>query len=252
MGLLTVDGLVARHGLLPAVREVSLSVDEGEVVALVGANGAGKSTLLRTVAGAHPAAGGRVILDGEDITGLPSHQRVARGLALVPEGRKLFPDLTVEENLLVAGRRSRADSMRPRRDSVPRPATWTVEGVLDAFPMLRPLRRRRAATLSGGEQQATAIARALMTNPRLLLLDEVSLGLSPQAVETVYGCLRSLIADGATVVLVEQDLARALSVAGRVVCLLEGRVVLLADTSAVTREQVTEAYFGLSRTGGAA
>jgi branched-chain amino acid transport system ATP-binding protein len=117
--------------------------------------------------------------------------------------------------------------------------------------MLQPLRRRRAATLSGGEQQATAIARALMTNPRLLLVDEVSLGLSPHAVETVYGCLRALIRDGATVVLVEQDLARALTVAGRVVCLLEGRVVLRAETSGVTREQVTEAYFGLSRSGGA-
>ena len=238
MTLLTVDSLVARHGLLPAVREVSVSVADGEVLALVGANGAGKSTLLRTIAGAHPASGGRVVLDGEDITGLPAHQRVARGLALVPEGRKLFPELTVEENLLVAGGRAR-------------PGPWTLDAVLGAFPMLQPLRRRRAATLSGGEQQATAIARALMTNPRLLLVDEVSLGLSPHAVETVYGCLRALIRDGATVVLVEQDLARALTVAGRVVCLLEGRVVLRAETSGVTREQVTEAYFGLSRSGGA-
>jgi branched-chain amino acid transport system ATP-binding protein len=239
MTLLTVDGLVARHGLLPAVRDVSLQVGPGDVLALVGANGAGKSTLLRTIAGAHPAAGGRVELDGEDITGLPAHARVARGLALVPEGRRLFPDLTVEENLLVAGGRAR-------------PGPWSLDTVLDAFPMLKPLRRRRAATLSGGEQQATAIARALMTNPRLLLVDEVSLGLSPQAVETVYGCLRALIRDGATVVLVEQDLARALSVAVRVICLLEGRVVLRASTSEVTREQVTEAYFGLSRSGGAA
>jgi branched-chain amino acid transport system ATP-binding protein len=218
---------------------VSLSVAQGDVLALVGANGAGKSTLLRTIAGAHPAAGGRVLLDGDDITQLPAHQRVARGLALVPEGRKLFPELTVEENLMVAGGRAR-------------PGPWTLDAVLGAFPMLRPLRHRRAATLSGGEQQATAIARALMSNPRVLLVDEVSLGLSPQAVETVYGSLRALIRDGATVVLVEQDLARALSVAGRVICLLEGQVVLRADTSEVTREQVTEAYFGLSRSGGAA
>jgi branched-chain amino acid transport system ATP-binding protein len=237
--LLTVDGLVARHGLLPAVRDVSLTVDAGDVLALVGANGAGKSTLLRAIAGAHPVSGGRVLLDGEDVTGLPSHQRVVRGLALVPEGRRLFPELTVEENLLVAGGRARA-------------GRWTVEAVLEAFPMLRPLRRRRAATLSGGEQQATAIARALMTNPRLLLVDEVSLGLSPQAVERVYECLHALILQGATLVLVEQDLARALSVARHVVCLLEGRVVLRADTADVTREQVTEAYFGLSRSGGAA
>ena len=236
MTLLTVDGLVARHGLLPAVRDVSLTVEQGDVLALVGANGAGKSTLLRTIAGAHPASAGRVVLEGEDITGLPSHQRVARGLALVPEGRKLFPEMTVEENLLVAGGRAKGG--------------LGLDAVLAAFPMLQPLRRRRAATLSGGEQQATAIARALMTNPRLLLMDEVSLGLSPQAVETVYECLRRLILDGATVVLVEQDLARALSVARHVVCMLEGRVVLRADTAEVTREQVTEAYFGLSRSGG--
>src|SRR5215470_16795323 len=198
MTLLSVENLDARHGLLQAVRDVSLSLAEGERLALVGANGAGKSTLLRTIAGAHPAAGGRVVFDGEEITRLSAHQRVARGLALVPEGRKLFPELTVEENLLVAGGRAR-------------PGPWSLTTVLKAFPMLEPLRRQRAATLSGGEQQATAIARALMTNPRLLLVDEVSLGLSPQAVETVYGSLRALIRDGATVVLVEQDLARALS-----------------------------------------
>jgi branched-chain amino acid transport system ATP-binding protein len=239
VSLLEVDQLVARHGLLPAVREVSLSVSEGDVLALVGANGAGKSTLLRTIAGAHPAAAGRVVFDGEDITGLPAHQRVARGLALVPEGRRLFPELTVEENLSVAGGRAR-------------PGPWTLATVFAAFPMLEPLRRRRAATLSGGEQQATAIARALMTNPRLLLVDEVSLGLSPQAVAIVYNSLRSLIDDRATLVLVEQDLSRALSVARAVVCLLEGRVVLRSPTAQVTREQVTEAYFGLSRTGGVA
>jgi len=236
VSLLTVESLVARHGLLSAVREVSLTVDEGDVLALVGANGAGKTTLLRTIAGAHPAVSGRVSFDGEDVTRLASHERVARGIALVPEGRKLFADLTVEENLTVAGGRAR-------------PGPWNLGTVLAAFPMLQPLRRRRASTLSGGEQQATAIARALMTNPRLLLVDEVSLGLSPQAVETVYGSLRQLIRGGATVMLVEQDLSRALSVAGRVVCLLEGRVVLSSATSGVTREQVTEAYFGLSRTG---
>ena len=232
--LLQIDNLVARHGLLQAVREVSLSVAEGEVLALVGANGAGKSTLLRTIAGAHPAAGGTVRLDSADITRVPSHLRVARGLALVPEGRKLFPEMTVEENLLVAGRRAR-------------PGMWTIDTVLNAFPMLKPLRRKRAANLSGGEQQATSIARALMTNPRVLLVDEVSLGLAPVAVDTVYESLQTLIRDGATLVVVEQDLQRALSVANRVVCMLEGRVVLQSVTEAVTREQVTEAYFGLAR-----
>jgi branched-chain amino acid transport system ATP-binding protein len=231
--LLQVDQLVARHGLLTAVREVSLSVQDGEVLALVGANGAGKTTLLRTVAGAHPVTSGSIRFSDDDISALAAHRRVARGLALVPEGRKLFPELTVEENLLVAGRRAR-------------PGRWGLDTVLDAFPMLKPLRHRQASTLSGGEQQATSIGRALMTNPRLLLIDEVSLGLAPLAVDTVYASLSQLIRDGATLVLVEQDLQRALSVADRVICLLEGRVVLESATGTVTREQVTEAYFGLT------
>ncbi len=232
MSLLEVDGLDARHGLLQAVRGVSLTVAEGEKVALVGANGAGKTTLLRGIAGAHRLAAGTVRFDGEDITALPAHQRVARGIALVPEGRRLFPDLTVEENLLVAGRHARR-------------GPWTAETVLDAFPMLRPHRGKRAAALSGGQQQAVAIGRALMTNPRLLLLDEVSLGLAPVAVDDVYASLERLIGTGATVVLVEQDLTRAMRVADRTVCLLEGRVALQGASAELTREQVTEAYFGL-------
>ncbi|MEH0577977.1 ABC transporter ATP-binding protein [Streptomyces sp. B21-108] len=234
--LLHTSHLVARHGLLQAVRDVSLTVADGEVVALVGANGAGKSTLLRTIAGAHTAAEGTVTFDGDDITDLAAHRRVARGLALVPEGRKLFPDMTVEENLLVAGRRAR-------------PGPWTVNTVLDAFPLLRPMRHKRAGSLSGGQQQATSIGRALMTNPRLLLLDEVSLGLAPVAVDSVYQSLSALIRDGATVVLVEQDLSRAMSVADRVICMLEGRIALDTPVENVTRDQVTDAYFGLGRVG---
>ena len=233
MTLLSVDGLEACHGLLPAVRGVSLALAEGDKLALVGANGAGKTTLLRAIAGAHPVTAGAVRFDGVDVTGLPAHRRVALGIALVPEGRRLFPDMTVLENLLVAGRRGR-------------PGPWNVEAVLDAFPLLRPLRHRRAAALSGGEQQATAIGRALMTNPRLLLLDEVSLGLAPLAVDAVYASLARLIATGATVILVEQDLGRGLAIADRVVCLLEGRVVLDGAAAGLTREQVTEAYFGLA------
>ncbi len=237
MTLLAVESLEARHGLLTAVRQVSLALNEGETVALVGANGAGKTTLLRTIAGAHRPASGRVIFDGSDVTNLPAHQRVRRGIALVPEGRRLFPGLTVEENLLTAGARGR-------------PGPWTVERVLDAFPLLRPLRKQPAATLSGGQQQAAAIGRALMSNPRLLLLDEVSLGLAPIAVDSVYASLRTLIDSGATIMLVEQDLARAMTAAGRVVCMLEGRIVLEGAAGELTREQITAAYFGLPRAAG--
>jgi branched-chain amino acid transport system ATP-binding protein len=231
VSLLSLQSLEARHGLLPAVRGVSLEVAEGEVVALVGANGAGKTTLLRTIAGAHRPSAGRVVFDGVDITRVRAHDRLRRGIALVPEGRRLFPDLTVEENLLVAARSDRG-------------GRWTLETVLEAFPLLKPLRGRRAASLSGGEQQATAIGRALITNPRLLLLDELSLGLAPVAVDSVYRSLQALIEEGATIVLVEQDLKRATSVAGRVVCMLEGRLVLEGG-SELTREQITDAYFGL-------
>ncbi|HWI28682.1 MAG TPA: ABC transporter ATP-binding protein [Stellaceae bacterium] len=234
MSLLAVEHLEARHGLLQAVRGVSLAVAEGEILALIGANGAGKTTLLRAIAGAHRPAAGRILLDGADVTALRAHRRVAQGIALVPEGRWLFPGMTVEENLLVA---------RASRRSGP----WTVERVLDAFPNLRPRLKAYAGSLSGGEQQATAIGRALMTNPRLLLLDEVSLGLAPIAVERVYQSLERLIAEGMTVLLVEQDLGRALRVATRVACMLEGRIVLEGAAAAMTREQVTHAYFGLGR-----
>jgi branched-chain amino acid transport system ATP-binding protein len=232
MTLLAVDDLEATHGLLKAVRGVSMSVADGEKVAVVGANGAGKTTLLRTIAGAHRVESGSVRFEGVEINSLPAHKRVALGITLVPEGRKLFPDMTVRENLLVAGRHAR-------------PGHWDLEAVLDAFPLLRPLRDKRAATLSGGEQQATAIGRALMTNPRLLLMDEVSLGLAPVAVTAVYESMSALIESGTAIVLVEQDLARAMSVVDRVVCMLEGRLVLEGAASDLTREQVTEAYFGL-------
>jgi branched-chain amino acid transport system ATP-binding protein len=237
MSILEVRDLDVRHGLLQAVRGVSLSVEKGETLALVGANGAGKSTLLRAIAGAPPApAGGSIVFDGADVTRMRAHDRVRTGIALVPEGRHLFPSLTVEENLLVAGR----------------PGDWNVDRVLEAFPMLRARRRHRAGTLSGGERQATAIGRALMSNPRLLLLDEVSLGLAPVAVEDVYRSLVTVIEGGTTVLLVEQDLTRALDTAQRVLCMLEGRIVLEGRAGDLTREQIADAYFGLHRSGGGA
>ena len=239
MSVLEVEQLDAYHGLLQAVRGVSLSVSEGETLALVGANGAGKTTLLRAIAGGHRATEGRIVFDGSDVSSLPAHRRVRLGITLVPEGRRLFPEMTVEENLLVAGR-------------IGRKGDWNLRRAYDAFPMLEALRRKRAATLSGGEQQATAIARALMTNPRLLLIDEASLGLAPVVVDRVYASLESVVGGGTTVVLVEQDLGRALRVATRVACMLEGRIVLQGAAAEITREQVVEAYFGLKRRQGGA
>jgi branched-chain amino acid transport system ATP-binding protein len=238
VSLLRVENLSVRHGLLAAVRDVSLDVGEGETLALVGANGAGKTTLLRAIAGAHRPAAGSVVFDDVDVTRQPAHRHVRAGIALVPEGRRLFPELTVEENLLVAAAHAGA-------------GPWTVDTVLAAFPLLAPLRKRRAAALSGGEQQAAAIGRALMTNPRLLLLDEVSLGLAPAAVDAVYRSLETLIEGGATLVLVEQDLTRALKAATRVACMLEGRIVLAGAADSLTRDEIVAAYFGLRKAVGA-
>ncbi|MER8902501.1 ABC transporter ATP-binding protein [Mesorhizobium sp. M0772] len=234
MSLLAIDNLVVRHGLLQAVRGVSFTIERGETLALVGANGAGKTTLLRAIAGAHQPTAGRVLLNGADITGVPSHKRVGMGVALVPEGRKLFVQMTVEENLLLG-------------KTAGRPGDWSVERVLDTFPNLKPRRHAKTGHLSGGEQQATAIGRALMSNPELLLLDEVSLGLSPLVVDRVYASLQGLISSGTTIILVEQDLNRALSVSDKVICMLEGRVALEGPSKGMSRDEVTKAYFGLHR-----
>ncbi len=232
MTLLRVDALDCGYGLLQAVRGVSFEVAQGEIVALIGANGAGKSTLLRAIAGAHKPQGGRVIFDDADVTAKPAHRRVSLGIALVPEGRRLFPSLTVEENLRVAAARR---------------GRWDVQSVFEVFPLLQPRRHQQAASLSGGEQQAVAIGRALMSNPRLLLLDEVSLGLAPIVVDAVYSSLADIISEGTTVLLVEQDLTRALNVASRVICMLEGRIVLQGEAATLDRDQVVGAYFGLKR-----
>jgi branched-chain amino acid transport system ATP-binding protein len=230
--LLRVEELDCRYGLLQAVRGVSFEVEQGETMALIGANGAGKSTLLRAIAGAHKPHGGHVSFNAADVTAVPAHRRVSLGIALVPEGRRLFPSLTVEENLRVAaGGRGR----------------WNVQSVLEVFPLLQARRHMAAANLSGGEQQAVAIGRALMSNPRLLLLDEVSLGLAPIVVDAVYRSLAGIISEGTTVLLVEQDLTRALKVAGRVICMLEGRIVLEGAASSLDRDRVVDAYFGLKR-----
>jgi branched-chain amino acid transport system ATP-binding protein len=234
MSLLAVERLEARHGLLQAVRGVSFAIDKGETLALVGANGAGKTTLLRAIAGAHPLSGGRILFKGLDITALSAHARSALGVALVPEGRRLFASMTVEDNLLLARSAGRA-------------GPWTLDAVMAAFPNLQGRRHSLAGSLSGGEQQATAIGRALMTNPEVILLDEVSLGLSPLVVDRVYAQLEALKASGVAIVLVEQDLKRAMAMSGRTICMLEGAIAIEGATSELSREKVTEAYFGLRR-----
>jgi branched-chain amino acid transport system ATP-binding protein len=232
--LLEITNLDVFYGDFQALFGVSMSVTQGCATALVGANGAGKTTLLRTIAGAEAPSAGAVSYGGTDITSAPPYRRIARGIALVPEGRKLFPSLTVEENIQVGAAAAAS-------------AQWPLQRIYDTFPMIARRRRQRASTLSGGEQQAVAIARALAAGPSLLLLDEISLGLAPVVVEGLYETLSGLRSAGATIVLVEQDLRRAMDACDDVVCLLEGRVVLAAPVADVTRDQVVAAYFGEGR-----
>jgi branched-chain amino acid transport system ATP-binding protein len=230
--LLDVSGLDAWYGDFQALFDVSISVAEGEVVAIIGANGAGKSTLLRTIAGLQPRTAGSLTFDGTALSGVPAHRRVALGISMVPEGRRIFPSLSVEENLLVGAQASR-------------PGAWTVAAVLQLFPLLGDKRRRGGGQLSGGEQQALAIGRGLMANPRLLLLDEVSLGLAPIVVRRIYEALPAIRAAGTTVVVVEQDIGQALRAADRVYCMLEGRVALEGVPAELDRDRIAGAYFGV-------
>lgn len=232
--ILEVQNLDVNHGQLKAVDNVSLSIQKGDIVGLIGANGAGKTTLLRSIAGAHPPISGSIKLNDVDITALASHQRVRDGLSLVPEGRKLFTDMTVEENLLLGVNAGRSGE-------------WHVERIFEIFPNLSKRRHAKTGTLSGGEQQATAIGRALMCNPEVLILDEVSLGLSPLVVDQVYQSLTTLVDLKTTLIIVEQDLARIMKFATRAVCMLEGRVVMDLPMSQVSREAITDAYFGLAK-----
>jgi len=254
--LLEVERLDVHYGDFQALHGVSLRVETGSALALVGANGAGKTTLLRTIAGGCPVSAGVIRYGGEDITREPPHRRIARGIALVPEGRHLFASLTVEENILVgaAARRRRggdvtSTGLEPGRCHIDtgggRDAggDWPLERIYDTFPVIARRRKHRASQLSGGEQQAVAIARALAACPSLLLLDEISLGLAPRVVGELYQTLATLREDGTTLVLVEQDLSRALSMCDEVVCLLEGRVSLTGPAT-VSRDEVVAAYFG--------
>ena len=233
MRLLDIERASSFYGDLQALFDVSLHIDEGEVVAIIGSNGAGKSTLLRLIAGLQPVSGGEVRYDGRGINDVKAHLRVGAGISLVPEGRRIFPSLSVEENL-------RIGTYRGRR------GPWGLGTVYDLFPILRDRARRSGAVLSGGEQQALAIGRALMANPRLLLLDEVSLGLAPVVIRQLYAALPTIVANGATILLVEQSVDQALAAADRLYCLLEGRISLAGVPAQLTRSQITTAYFGLA------
>jgi len=231
--LLEVRDLTVHHGQLRALDAISLQVFPGEVYAIIGANGAGKSTLLRTIAGLHHPSAGSVWFDGADVTGLRPERRAGQGIVMVPEGRRLFESLSVEENLQVGA-------------AYARPGPWTIERVYETFGWLRERRRQPTAQLSGGEQQTVAIGRALVANPRVLLLDELSLGLAPVVVQRIYGMLPEILATGLTVLLVEQDVSQALRVASHIHCLLEGQTTLEGRPAEVTADQVEAAYFGLA------
>jgi branched-chain amino acid transport system ATP-binding protein len=229
--LLDVRALDAFYGDFQALFGVTLSVAPGEVVAVIGANGAGKSTLLKCIAGAISSGRDRILFDAEPIGDQPAHAVVRRGIALVPEGRRLFASLSVEENLLIGGQ-------------VGRPGPWTLARIYDLFPVLGERRRLPSTSLSGGQQQMVAIGRALMSNPKLLLCDEISLGLAPIVVREVYARLPAIVAEGSSLVIVEQDIVQALAAANHVYCLQEGRVALTGSAGTLTRDAISAAYFG--------
>jgi branched-chain amino acid transport system ATP-binding protein len=234
VALLTVEGLTAAYGAIRALREVSLSVDQGEVVTLIGPNGAGKTTLLHTVAGLHRPSAGRVRFRGEDVTGKPPDELLRRGMALVPEHRRIFRDLTVRENLLVGGVTAKAAERRRRLD-----------GVAGLFPALERRWTTPAGYLSGGEAQQLAIARTLMSDPELVLMDEPSLGLAPALVEVVMGLIARLRHDGRTVLVVEQNAHKALEVADRGYVLRSGEVVETDSAPALAaRPDLFQSYLG--------
>jgi branched-chain amino acid transport system ATP-binding protein len=235
VSLLRVADLTASYGQLPAVRGVSFEVAAGQALAVIGENGAGKTTLFRSLCGLPGQAAGSVVFDGEPIRGVPAHDLVRRGIALVPEGRRIFPSLTVDENLRVA-----EDQHRRR----PRERRWPRSRVYELFPDLVAAARRGGHQISGGQQQMLAIGRALVSEPRLLLLDEISLGLSPAMVKQVYEALARVRADGVTLVFVEQDVQRGLDFSDHLICLHKGTVRLTAASRTCSLDEVRRAYFG--------
>jgi branched-chain amino acid transport system ATP-binding protein len=230
---LTLRDIDAVYGDFQALFGVSLEIEAGETVAIIGANGAGKSTMLRTIVGQVRVRSGTISHRGEDLAPVPAHERSRRGLALVPEGRRLFPSLSVKENLEMGAYCGRQGH-------------WNVARVIELFPLIERLLKRPADVLSGGEMQAVAIGRALMSNPDVVLLDEVSLGLAPKVVKDVYGAIPGIKEQGTTVVVVEQDITLALQIADQLHCMLEGRISLSGRPGEFDQEAVTDAYFGVT------
>lgn len=230
--LLQATGITAAYGDSQALFGVDLSLAKGEVVALIGANGAGKSTLLKTLTGLLPPTAGTVQLDGTSLARMDAADIVKLGIAMVPEGRRLFSSLSVEENLLMGALSTRKGS-------------WNLARVFSLFPILQEKRHMPATSLSGGQQQMVAIGRALMSNPRLLLCDELSLGLAPVVIREIYAALPSIMEDGMSLLIVEQDVQLAMQMSSRVMCLQEGKVSLEGQSGELTREQISKAYFGV-------
>jgi branched-chain amino acid transport system ATP-binding protein len=229
--MLEVSHLDAFYGDFQALFDVSIEVRAGEILAAVGANGAGKSTLLRSIVGLIASDANAIRFKGLPIGTLPANRVVQRGIALVPEGRRLFPSLSVEENIVIGGRMQRS-------------GPWSLETVYRLFPVLRERRNSPPKSLSGGQQQMVAISRALMSNPELILLDELSLGLAPVVIRDIYKALPSIVSEGTSAILVEQDITRALATADSVICLQEGRVKLAGKPIEFSRAEISAAYFG--------
>jgi branched-chain amino acid transport system ATP-binding protein len=232
MALLETQGLTAFYGDFQALFGVDMVLNEGETVAVIGANGAGKSTLLRSISGLIRNAPSHIRYDNVEIGALGAPDVVRLGIAMVPEGRRLFPSLSVEENLLI-GKYGRVGS-----------GAWTLDAIYDLFPILKERRHSPGTALSGGQQQMVAIGRGLMSNPRVLLCDEISLGLAPVVVKDIYSAFPKIRATGASVVIIEQDIGQALKVADRVYCMMEGRVTLTGTPATLSREDIHAAYFG--------